>query len=47
MAWGHMLQREKEQEDETLTRKIVKVFNFLFKIVLRSVVAEDTSFNVQ
>ena len=46
LAWGHILRQRKDESDATLTRKIVKVFNFLFKIVLRALVNEDTTFTV-
>ena len=47
MAWGRILHQKKDQKDDSLTRRVIKVFNFLYKIVLRSIVSEDTSFNVE
>jgi hypothetical protein len=44
LAWGHLLKQTKDHKDDTLTRKVIRVFNFLFKIVLRCVVMEDSNF---
>ena len=45
-SWGHILRQKKDESDDTLTRKVIKIFNFLFKSVLRSIVNEDTTFNI-
>jgi len=45
-SWGHILRQKKDEQDYTLTRKVIKLFNFLFKSILRSIVNEDINFNI-
>lgn len=44
LSWGKLLKQQVDEKDNTLTRKVVKVFSFLFKIVLKSIVNEDVAF---
>ena len=42
MSWGKQLKQKKPSEDETLTRSVIKMIEFLFKQVLSQVILLDS-----
>lgn len=45
-AWGHRLYYSYDDQYNSVTRGVITIFSFLFKTVLKSIVNEDTVFNV-
>ena len=40
-AWGKYIRQKEEAEDDTLTRHVVKTFEFLFKAILEGIARSD------